>query len=76
MKARPYKCTCDFCTKWHPFFKRVGKKLSGRDLKLFEELFEKEMNEEEELAVAESKLAGKWPGWEWMKEAIEKHRKQ
>ena len=66
-------CKCDLCTKWSPLHRRIMAKLRGKDLKLFDEFLMMEANQSDELGVAEAKLEGEWPGWEWMKETIRAH---
>ena len=52
-------------------------KLRGKDRKLFDEYLMMNANDSDELGCATAKLAGEWPGWEWMKEAVkEQERKQ
>jgi hypothetical protein len=71
------KCKCELCTKWSPLHRRIMAKLRGKDRKLFDEFLMMEASQSDDLGAAEAKLAGEWPGWEWMKEAIEKqNRKQ
>jgi len=47
-------------------------KLRGKDRKLFEEFLIKEACQSDDLGVANAKLDGVWPGWEWMKVAVPK----
>ena len=35
-----------------------------------------EANQSDDLGAANAKLAGDWPGWEWMKEAVKRHQDQ
>ena len=44
-------------------------KLRGKDRKLFDEFLMMEASQSDDLGAANAKLAGEWPGWEWMKTA-------
>lgn len=70
------KCKCELCTKWSPLIRRIQKKLRGKDAKLFDEYVMMEWQQSDDLGAAEAKLAGEWPGWEWMKEAIEEQKRK
>jgi hypothetical protein len=48
-------------------------KLRGKDKKLFDEWLMMEAKQSDDLGAAQAKLAGEWPGWEWMKEAVKQH---
>lgn len=64
-------CLCDHCTNVSPRIQGIRDALKG-DAKLshdFNYLVTRLMCAEEDLDVCEAKLAGDWPGWEWMKEA-------
>ena len=45
-------------------------KLRGKDKKLFDEFLMMVWNDSDDLGAANAKLAGEWPGWEWMPEVI------
>jgi hypothetical protein len=49
--------------------KRINDKLSEGLQKDFDYLMMRMECAEMDLAAAESKLSGEWPGWEWIKEA-------
>jgi hypothetical protein len=69
------KCTCDWCTKRSPTIDRIRESLTDEAVrKEFDELIDYFMNLGEDCNVNEAKLAGDWPGWEWMKEEKEKRR--
>lgn len=67
------RCKCELCTKWWPLLRRVEKKLSGRDRKLFEQWQMKVANDSDSLGAATAQLNGDWPRWEWMKQAVKDH---
>lgn len=73
MSSKRRKCTCDECAKWIPLHRRIMRKLSPRDRALYEEFLDKEEAESLDLGVANAKLAGDWPGWEWMKRVVKRH---
>ena len=64
------KCKCELCTKWSPLHRRIMAKLRGKDKKLFDEFLMMVWNDSDDLGAANAKLAGEWPGWEWMPEVI------
>jgi hypothetical protein len=68
-----YKCQCDICIIWMPLQRRILKKLKGKDLELFEQWRMRWAMQSDDLGAAEAKLAGDWPGWEWMKQAVKDH---
>ena len=72
---KKWRCQCELCTKWWPLLRRVEKKLSGRDRKLFEQWQMKIANDSDSLGAATAKLNGDWPDWEWMKQAVKDHIK-
>lgn len=53
--------------------RRILKKLSGKDLRLFHEYVLKEQAQSDDLGAATAKLSGDWTGWEWMKKAVKDH---
>ena len=61
------KCKCDLCQKWSPLHRRIMAKLRGKDRKLFDEYLMMNASDSDDLGAANAKLAGDWPGWEWMK---------
>lgn len=64
--TRP-KCQCDYCQKWHPLYYRIKASLNEADQRLLEDFFLHEWDLSDAVGMAEAKLAGDWPGWEWMK---------
>ena len=76
MKTKLIKCQCDLCRIWTPLHRRIMAKLKGKDRKLYEQFVDKEENENLGRGVAEAKLRGDWPGWEWMKKAVKEHRNE
>ena len=69
------ECTCDWCTKRSPAIHRIREALTDEAIrKEFDELIDYFMNVEEDGNVNEAKLAGDWPGWQWIKKEKEKHR--
>lgn len=62
-------CKCDICAKWSPLFNRIMPLLTPEDRVLLDEFRTNEMMESLDLGVAQAKLDGIWPGWEWMKDA-------
>lgn len=65
------RCLCDLCVRISPMQKRIAKSLPEELRKDFEYLMVRLMTVEEDYDVAEAKLAGEWPGWEWIKSARE-----
>jgi len=63
-------CDCEWCVKWSPLFRRMGNQISEPDRVMLDEYLLKQANDSDELCCANSKLSGEWPGWEWMKEAV------
>lgn len=49
--------------------KRIRKVLAKEFREDFDYLMMRMACAEEDLDVAQSKLAGEWPGWEWLKKA-------
>lgn len=68
------KCKCELCVKLSPIIRRVRSKISGRLRKDFDALITHFYCEGEDGDVAKAKLAGEWPGWEWMKETIKEQQ--
>jgi hypothetical protein len=80
------KCKCELCTKWSPLHRRIMAKLRGKDKKLFDEFLMMVWNDSDDLGVipfgsflallmlANAKLAGEWPGWEWMPAQVIKQK--
>ena len=66
-------CSCDICTKWMPMHRRILAVLTPEDRKLYDEFLMMEANRSDDLGVAEAKLAGDWPGWEWIRDAVKLH---
>lgn len=69
-------CDCKLCTTWIPLFGRIKEKLDEKDKKLFETFLFEWDAETLDGQVAQAKVEGEWPGWEWMKEEVPKHFKQ
>jgi len=69
-KSKYGQCKCDLCTKWSPLHRRIMAKLRGKDRKLFDEYLMMNASDSDDLGAANAKLAGEWPGWEWMKDEI------
>jgi hypothetical protein len=72
--SRRRTCKCQWCVKWSPIIHRVDSKLTGKLKKDFDNLITHFMCEGEDGDVAQAKLDGSWPGWEWMPEAIRAHQ--
>jgi len=72
-KQLPFRrnCLCDFCTRINPMQKRIRDALPAELQSDFEYITMRMMCAEEDRDVAESKLHGQWPGWEWMAKAVE-----
>ena len=68
------QCGCDLCIIWSPLWSRIIPKLDESDRQLFEQHLMNVANDSDSLGSAEAKLAGEWPGWEWMKEAVNQKR--
>ena len=68
------RCSCDFCVKWYPIIRRIRRKLTGKTLDEFDLLVGYLMDEAENGDVAQAKLAGSWPGWDWLPAEIRKCR--
>jgi hypothetical protein len=63
-------CACRFCTDTHPRINAIMAALPTQALKdSFESLMEEMEAAKLDLEVAEARLAGDWPGSEWIKEA-------
>lgn len=71
-EKRRGRCLCDLCTRIFPMHKRLQEALPEPLRADFEYLMMRLMCAEEDRDVADAKLAGEWPGWEWMKTAREK----
>lgn len=67
------KCKCDWCTKWYPTIKRLDKKLTGKLKKDFDDLMTHYIGRADDGDVAQAKLDGSWPGYEWMPAEIKRH---
>lgn len=67
------KCSCHYCTVDSPKHKGIRELLTGQALKDFDYFMNRLMCAEEDRNVADAKLEGSWPGFEWMKEAMQKH---
>lgn len=66
------KCGCHFCTELIPREKRIREALPPElhaDLEYIMSAYGADSLDKD---VAEAKLDGEWPGWEWMKEAKQK----
>jgi hypothetical protein len=59
-------CFCDLCVKWYPIIRRVRLKLNGKLGIDFDNLITNLYCEAEDGDVAQAKLDGSWPGWEWL----------
>lgn len=68
------QCGCDLCRHWSPLIQHVGEQLDQNGKSLFSELVNDWLEQGTDLDIAESKLAGTWPGWGWLKEEIEKRK--
>lgn len=66
------ECLCDHCRHWSPLIKHLEAQLNEEGRKLLTELTTDWLNASEDRDVAEAKLAGTWPNWEWLPAAIEK----
>jgi len=70
MRTPRTKCTCQYCAKWFPLFRRIEKNLSKQDRKLFDEFQLLHDAVVTDLGAAKLKLAGEWPGWDWLKDQL------
>lgn len=68
-------CYCNLCKYWSKVVKRVRHKLSGKLLKDFDTWCDHMACEGLDGSVAEAKLDGSWPGWEWLPAEITKRNK-
>ncbi len=71
-EKRRGRCLCDLCTRISPMYSRLQEALPEPMRADFEYLMMRLMCAEEDRDVAEAKLYGQGPGWEWMKAAREK----
>ena len=60
------KCLCDECLIWGPKYQRIRDVLGGTLRRDFEELHDHLYMEAFYGNIAEAKLDGSWPGWEWI----------
>lgn len=67
------KCNCKWCAKYFPIMEQVKEKLEGKLKEDFDSMMTSLMCELEDGEVAQIKLKGEWPGWEWIKEVIQEH---
>ena len=63
-------CKCEWCAKWSPIVHRIDNKLDGKLKKDFGRLITHFMSEGEDGDVAQAKLDGSWPGWEWLPKEV------
>jgi len=71
------KCECHFCTDTFPRIEAITAALPTQELRdSFNRLMEEMGTLQLDLDVAEARLAGEWPGSEWIKEAKEQHLKK
>lgn len=67
-------CSCRFCTDTYPRIKAIIAALPTSELKdSFDGLMQDMSAAQLDLDVAEAKLAGEWPGWEWIIDAKKLH---
>lgn len=71
-RASRRKCLCDLCTRISPMHDRLKEALPESLRDDLEYLMMRLMCAEEDRDVAEAKLHGNWPGWEWMIDARRK----
>lgn len=64
------RCLCDQCCHISPMAARLRGVLPEELRGDFDYLTMTLMCAEEDRDVARAKLAGEWPGWEWMKDAV------
>lgn len=69
------KCHCNFCLYWSPIITRIRAALPAKLLVDFDNYVTHSMCAEMDGEVAEAKLDGSWPGWEWLPAEIEKRNK-
>ncbi len=69
------KCGCDFCLHWYPLIQHLEAQLDERGRKLLNQLVENWMHQSDDFGVANAKLEGNWPGWEWLPAEIAKRQK-
>jgi len=72
MKKRGWRrkqCLCDLCVRISPMQRRISLALPKELRKDFEYLTMRMMCAEEDRDVSDAKLAGQWPGWEWITDA-------
>ncbi len=60
-------CGCNHCQHWSPLIDHIEAQLDAEGNKLLRELTDHWGYQNEDLAVANAKLEGDWPGWEQMK---------
>jgi len=61
-------CGCKLCSYWMPLIENIKNNLTNPEaIKQLDELVSDWMYQSMDRAVAESKLEGKWPGWEDLK---------
>lgn len=64
------RCLCHQCTYWTPLQEEIMDALPDSLKKKFDHLWESFDCVQIDLDVAQAKLRGDWPGWEWMKKAV------
>jgi hypothetical protein len=69
-------CKCNWCEEMSPRVKRIAAALNTPELKAdFDYIMSAYGTESLDREVAEARLAGQWPGWEWMPAAIKENLK-
>lgn len=66
------ECMCNSCRHWSPLLSHVKAQLDERGRALLDEYMNYIEQSDEDGNVAQAKLEGNWPGWEWMKEEVKK----
>lgn len=64
------KCYCNSCVEWSPRIKRIKKALPEKLWKEFDGFILHSMCQNMDGAIAQAKLDGSWPGWEWLPKMI------
>ncbi len=67
------KCDCDWCKNWSPKLDKISKALPSKERKYFNDFVDYYLNLELDENVAQAKLEGSWPNWEWLPAEIKKH---
>jgi hypothetical protein len=69
-------CRCHFCAIELPVIRAVEKQLPPKLRGKFDLLMQQYECERMDASADAAKLAGQWPGWEWLPGEIAKRRKQ